>query len=298
MYNPLLPYYQSNIYKSEPIGHVALWTLLSKIKQPKPQMGAILNDIRRADQEGNASLKAELKKHLVSFTPCVDCTRRKYDSIISFTGLVTTDNDKLKDEHEAAHLRDHIFNTHPEVIAAWRSTTRRGVRSLIRIPICNTVDEFKSYYNAIFRKFIAYKNTDKATQNPVLPMFYSDDPDIRIRTDFKTWNEQYYEPVTTSYNQLHVYQNDKDYSSSVYTLVKNKIDQINDNGHPQLRAICFALGGYVSSGYISESDAIYYVESLIRFNSYLGVKAKVNGYITTAKTMIRKGQNKPLKFEK
>lgn len=298
MFNPLIPYYESNINNPIPIGKVNLWTLINKIKQPNDKMASILNRIRQADANGDLSLKNELKTHLVSFTPSVMCSRRRYSDIEYFTGLVTTDNDKLKDQSEAEQLRDYIFNTHPEVIASWLSTTRRGVRSLVRIPSCNNVIEFKSYYNSIYNTFRVYKNLDKATQNPVLPMFYSDDQDIKFRTDFMTWNDQYTEPEQVEPIRAEVYINDRSYSKSVYTLVKNKIDQIYDNGHPQLRAICFALGGYVSSGYISESDAIYYVERLIKSNAYLGVRSKVNGYITTAKTMIRKGQNKPLKFEK
>ena len=253
----------------------------------------ILNRIRQADKDGNQSLKNELKTHLVSFTPSVICTRRKYDDIVSFTGLVTTDNDKLSNQSEAEELRDYIFNNHQQVIASWLSTSRRGVRSLIRIPVCTSVSQFKSYYNAIYNTFRIYKNLDKATQNPVLPMFYSDDPDIRYRTDFTTWTETYTEPPPKpKVKTINIYERDN--KGKVLNILKNKIDAIYDNGHPQLRAVCYALGGYVASGYISEIEAMDYAEDMIRHNAYLGVNKKVNTYIRTAETMIRKGQNEAL----
>jgi hypothetical protein len=77
-------------------------------------------------------------------------------------------------------------------------------------------------------------------------------------------------------------------------ILKNKIDAIYDNGHPQLRAVCFALGGYVANGYISEMEAMDYAEDMIRHNAYLGIAKKVNTYIRTSVTMIRKGQTQPL----
>lgn len=292
-FNPDIPYYNSNIFEPIPLGTVPLWTLIHKIKQPSDKMLNILNGIRQADKEGNQSLKNELKTHLVSFTPSVMCSRRRYDDIKYFTGLVTTDNDKLSNQSEAEELRDYIFHNHSQVIASWLSSSRRGVRSLIRIPVCTSVQQFKSYYNAIYNTFRIYKNLDKATQNPVLPMFYSDDPDIRYRKDFTIWTDTYTDPQPKpKIRPIVIY--DMDNKGKVLKILKNKIDAIYDNGHPQLRAVCYSLGGYVASGYISEMEALDYVENMIRHNSYLGVAKKVNTYLRTAQTMIRKGQTQPL----
>ena len=72
------------------------------------------------------------------------------------------------------------------------------------------------------------------------------------------------------------------------------MSKIVDYGHPPLRAISYALGGYVANNYLSEQEAEDIIIKEIVNNNYLNQKSKVDGYIKTAKDMINKGQQKPL----
>ena len=75
-------------------------------------------------------------------------------------------------------------------------------------------------------------------------------------------------------------------------LIQRHIDQICDNGHPQLRKAAYSLGGYVGAGYIDLNRAIDFINDAITHNAYLTQKALT--YKKTAKTMINKGLLTPL----
>ena len=83
-----------------------------------------------------------------------------------------------------------------------------------------------------------------------------------------------------------------DKSKLIAAIAKSSIDKINDNGHPQLRAIAFAMGGYIGAGYIDSDTSLSILTNLINTNDYLNKKPHV--YIQTAKDMLLKGQSQPL----
>jgi hypothetical protein len=89
-----------------------------------------------------------------------------------------------------------------------------------------------------------------------------------------------------------IYKGTDDQQRHVINIVKKSISKITDNGHPQLRAIAYALGGYVGGGYIDYGSAVRVINDLIESNNYLSEKPKV--YQRTAKEMIDKGQSQPL----
>ena len=75
---------------------------------------------------------------------------------------------------------------------------------------------------------------------------------------------------------------------------KTALDKITDNGHPQLRAAAYALGGHVGAGYLSLNEAENFIHSLIASHSYLSKDVK--GYSKTASTMLMQGQGSPIYF--
>lgn len=279
-------YYPADIKQSIPIGSISLERFISVIKNPKPETKHIFDQIKIAQENNDMALKQQLKTKLYYFTPCVFVEgKRKYDNIKSFTGILALDFDKIDNSID---FKTYLFNTYDFIIATWLSPSKHGIRALVSIPKCQNVGEFKEYYNAIEQKFILYNGFDKAVKNCILPMFLSYDENILYRDNYSTWTKKIIHIIAPQVKQYII----TDKTSLVEAIIKSSIDKIVDNGHPQLRAAAFVLGGYVGGGYIDNQTASIIIENLINTNSYLSQKSTV--YIKTAKEMIEKGISKPL----
>lgn len=287
------PYYDADIKRSKPLGEVTLDQFLRAISKPKPHIRSIFSRIAQAEVDGDMGLKAELKTSLFSFTPAVRISgRRRYADISCFTGLMPLDFDHLPSVTAAKDLKNYLFETYDFIIATWLSPSARGVRALVRIPICTTTDEYKSYFHALDRlEMQQYIGFDRAPQNPVLPLFLSYDPFLRHRTDPAEWQRQY-TPLPIPNIPHFKYESTPVYATRACRIVRTHIDAISDNGHPQLRAAAYSLGGYVGAGYLTSGEAEQFIISLIHSNAYLSQKPNV--YIKTAKEMIAKGMGSPL----
>ncbi len=290
----LFQYYGSDIRNTTPLGCVSLDYWIQSMINPKPEFKDIFEKIQIASLSNNKAEKDELKRHLYFFTPAVLVnSKRRYSDINCFTGLLTVDFDGLEIDY-AKEFKEALFKEYKFIICSWLSASKKGVRALIKIPICKNVNEFKSYYNAIREELSIYNGFDVATQNAVLPMFMSYDTNILFRNNYTEWNKKYTAPEPLKIQQYFVNES----NSNIDKIIISGINKITSNGHPQLRAVAFALGGYISAGYITESNAIQLIENCINNNAYLN--RRHNGlqmagvYKTTAKTMILNGQFKPL----
>ena len=290
----LFQYYGSDIRNTTPLGCVSLDYWIQSMVNPKPEFKDIFEKIQIASLSNNKAEKDELKRHLYFFTPAVLVnSKRRYSDINRFTGLLTVDFDGLEIDY-AKEFKEALFKEYKFIICSWLSASKKGVRALIKSPISKNVNEFKSYYNAIREELSIYNGFDVATQNAVLPMFMSYDSEILFRNDYTEWNKKYTAPEPLKIQQYFVNES----NSNIDKIVISGVNKITSNGHPQLRAVAFALGGYISAGYITESNAIKLIENCINNNAYLN--RRHNGlqmaevYKTTAKTMILNGQFKPL----
>lgn len=283
-------YYKATIKDSSVAGTVTLDQFFSSIRNPKPHIKQVFDQMDIAVASGNTELKNQLKTHLFSFTPAVQIAgSRKYDNIQNFTGLMPLDFDKLPD-NQAVELKEHLFYDYPFIIASWLSASKRGVRALVNIPIVQTVDEYKAYFEGLqhYSDIGKYINFDTAPKNCVLPLFLSYDPDLLSGDTTVVWERKYKPFIPPPVVQ---YKYDAN-PNKVYQHIQTAINKIVDNGHPQLRSAAYALGGFVGAGYISKVEAIDLIKNLIDGNSYLSQKADV--YKATAKTMINNGLNKSL----
>lgn len=290
----LFQFYASDIRATKPLGFVSLDYWINSMKNPKPKFKDIFQKIHLASLSQNKAEKDILKRELYFFTPsAIVKTRRCYSDIFSFTGLLTVDFDGLDPDY-AVEFKNALFNEYKFIICAWLSASKKGVRALIKIPIAKNVDDFKLYFNAIEQELGIYNGFDIAPKNCVLPMFMSYDPNILYRTDFTTYTKKYKPIDPTPVVQYFVI----DDPTKIEKIIQSGINKINANGHPQLRALSFALGGYVGSGYINQNHAISLIGNCIDSNKYLA--RETNGlkmsdvYKKTAKEMIIKGQQKPL----
>ena len=282
-------YYEAAIQKSTPLGEVTLDYMLNAIRSPKHNIRHIFEQISLAEQNKDMALKAKLKTKLYSFTPCVYVNgTRKYSDIVHFTGLMVLDFDHLESVEYAIEFKNYFFNEYRFVIASWLSPSKHGVKCILNIPICNTTDEFKQYFNGLELIIKSYKGYDDTPKNCILPLFLSYDEDILIRYDYTTWNRKH-TPMERPIVKQYII---KDKSSFVENIIIKKIDAIINNGHPQLRAAAYLLGGYCGGGHIDYDHCINMINHMIDGNSYLCQKA--SRYKKTAKQMIDKGISMPV----
>lgn len=301
-------YYPGNIKTTKPLGSIDLRYIINSIKEPRPEIKSIFFAIEKSEASGDMKTKAILKQNnLYYFTPCIQIGQgvektnakgkkyisyRCYENIVGFNGLLVLDFDHINNAEE---FKRFVFFKFPEVITAFLSPSRKGVKFLIRIPEVHNVDDFKSYFYGLGSELDKYKGWDSSCQNPVLPLFYSWDPYILHRENPEVWTkkglkltEDFSESVPLN---IEIQTTDKD-KSIILNNCKKAFEAIFDNGHPQLRAACISLGGYVASGYLTEDEAVSFVHDIIPAHQYL--KKGINGYKKTAVEGIKKGQLKPL----
>jgi len=292
MQNITFQYYPAEITKCTPINFVSLNQFLNSIRNPKEQTKKLFELIKEAEAKGEIKTKAELKCKLYKFTPCVHINQwRALKNITRFTGLLVLDFDHLEIDY-TLKFKQALFDKCSFIIACWLSPSKHGIKALVKIPICNSVDEFKSYFLAIENEIGHYKGFDKTAKNCVLDLFLSYDSDLLYRSNATTWSKQYFEPIKViPYREI---QSDK--TDVIVNVIVKNINKITVTGHEILRATSYSLGGYVGAGYITETDAVYLINRCIDHNSYLSKKATT--YKKTALTMIKKGILTPLYFEK
>ena len=283
--------FRGNIKISQPIATQNLRKLIESIKTPDANTVDLINKIRTETDDGKRAL---LKHKLNAYTPCVLCgENRQYSQILEFSGLLALDFDKLESVEYAKEFKQYIFDEHPFIYASWLSSSGKGVRALVHIPVAKDVDDFKLYYKGLESEIMMqFEGYDDAPFNAVLPLFQSHDPDLIYRETAEVW-ETKAKPVENPVFKPMTLPNIQD--RDVVFILNNAtkaINQIVDHGHPPLRATSFTLGGYVGAGYLFFDQAEQHMHALIDSHSYLSKKANV--YKRTATEMIRKGIDKPL----
>lgn len=288
------PYYPNNINIVEPLGYTTLKEFVRAIREPREATKQLFADIKIASEKGDLKLKAELKKKLYYFTPCIDTDGkgRAYANITSFTGFMQIDFDGIT---YAAEFRDWFFKNVKSCVVCGISPSSFGIKALIRIPIVKTVDEFKSYFYGVSYYLEQYKGFDIAPQNCSLPLYMFNDPDARYREDaiVSTVRGEKINAFKKFEGEIEVLEDIESWKKErVKGIFIRGISNIVDNGHPQVVAYSSMLGGYCVSGYLSQDEAEVLIEEEINKSEYLSKDIK--GYIRNAKNMLVRGMNGPL----
>lgn len=293
------PYYSGNIYKSEVIGLISLPNFIKKHKNPDKKTLKLLKKIQEARDNNQTNLKRYYKTKLPAFTPSVILDigdTREYANIKGFTGLMQIDLDKIPTVQEAIDLKEHLFHEHEEIVCSYLSPSRNGVKCLMKVRVANDVEQFKHIHKSVKKEFKKYGYFDSATKNAILPLFLSNDEDILFREfeycdrwiDEDRSQPQYLQmneaPIVTRRNK------DVNYEKTV-RIVTKRINEIVDNGHPQVVSASLILGSRVGANYITEMEARSLIENLISNNSYL--QKDVKGYVRTAMWGIGQGMLNP-----
>ncbi len=276
---------------------ISLVQFIEYTKNPPEKIRDVFNRIAAAELSDDRVLKARLKQNkLFYFTPCVIVRpKRKYESIIHFTGLLVLDFDHIDN---APDFKQYLFDQYPCIVVTWLSPSRRGVKALVSIPVVENVTGFKEYYFGIAAEMEQFNGFDTSGQNAVLPLFQSFDPDLLYRDNPEIWLQKgtkrndFTAAVTVTARAGT--SNRPGANKAILQMLNTGMSNIANYGHPPLRSLCIAIGGYIASGYIDEFEAMQEINYRIETHPYL--KKGIAGYKKTAKWAIQAGMRKPLYF--
>lgn len=303
-------YYDGNIRRAKPLGFLSLADFVDKHMNPSIKMLDVFDEIEQASLANDIALKREIKtKKLFYFTPgAIFNGRRKYENIVEFTGLAQLDFDNI-DPNQVEDLKEYLFEKYEQFYCVYASPSRKGVKGLIRIPICQSIEEFKRYYKGIENEFSVIDGFDPAPKNLALPLFLSYDFDILYRhyaTEWTVQGELLQDQEMQSLVErvdMHdfaqggedVYKSKEYYRKITLQIYKKKIDAIVDNGHPQARNAALVLGSRVGAGYVDELEARQFAEQVIRSNQYLSKEP--DNYVQTMNWAINQSIFRPKYYE-
>lgn len=291
-------YFSANIYNPVPLGFVDLKTFIRANKEPRENIKTVFKQIEEAERVGDMKLKAKLKQeNLVYFTPCcVFDGSRSYENIVSFCGMIVLDYDHIDNVEE---FKQFLFNSCSFIIACWKSPSGRGVKCLVKIPIVQTVDEFKEYFFGLAYHLCKYRGWDGVGQNPSLPTFIGWDEKLLYRDNPTTWTQKgkkinefdYKSEVEISFEgERSEYE-----KNTVKKKIRSMIESIEDNGHKVVVSSSLLLGGFVASSYLDLEEAESFIHKIIENAPYTSQKYKT--YQKTSSTFLREGMKRPLELD-
>ena len=300
----VITYYNGDIKDSVARGEVSLDNFVQAHISPKQQISNLLDAIQN---ESDKKKRGALKSKLFYFTPSVVIPigkRRRYENIERFTGLMQVDIDNLESVEVARELREYLFRTYEQFYCVYLSPSKKGVKGLLKIPICESVKEYKEYFQGVEDELDWIYGFDSAPKNAVLPLYISRDSNLFYRERPSTWatkgevaNIETYEnltptPIPTREGGTFTYKSQAYYERITIDIFVSKINQIfSSDGHPRLRSACLVLGSRTGAGYLSYTEALTLAENSIRANGYL--RKGVENYIKTSKWAITEGFKKP-----
>lgn len=284
----MIPYFIGGITSVVPKGTISLDFMLNSIKKPSNKMNALINDIRIATETGDKERKTILKSKLPYFTPAVNLTYRNYQSIVSFNGLGVLDFDKLESTEIAIILKNDLFEKYKSIISVWLSASGHGVRAIFKIPVVQNVQEYKEYYKSFALEMQQYQGYDNACINPIQPLYYSFDNEILIRKNPIIWNNK----IDTKLKRKRIIIKDNfENTENLIKYAKNRISNIQEDGHPILFNIVKNCQKYIDGGLVSRDEAVNILKEMINENDYLCRPQKKNDYLRILKILKDEREN-------
>ena len=186
-------------------------------------------------------------------------------------------------------------------LSTWLSSSKRGVRAFVSIPICTDTNEFKRRYMAFAEMVEGEMNIklDPATKNAVLPVFLSHDPNILVREDATTFKGEAV-VIDTPRPTTQPIQYRSSAKGTIKTYWTNRVakfaivsvQNITEPHHINLRNLSMLLGGYCANYGVNTDDIQAILVQGIEQHTYMSKNAV--GYVKTMLSAFDLGMTKPV----
>jgi len=275
-------FYPNNIKIVKPLGEITLGEFLKSIKHPKPRFMQLFKDIEEARRVGDLKRKAELKQGLFYTTPAIysDGKGRSYENIVAYNGVACVDVDGLEPEY-AREFQKYLFDSYPFFIATYLSPSRKGVRGLVRIPVVETVEEYKQFYYGLLSVLQDYKGIDYCLKNPALPQYWTYDTEMLYRLDATIFDRKgiQLDEFKISDTEIEPLSNPSEEDrEGIKLLLKRMISKVDieQTGHILVRSAGLMGGAYYGQGYFTFDEMKDYLFELIDNSDYLQKGVRYN----------------------
>ena len=292
-------YYPANVKITKPLGKITLEQFIEANRNPKESVQELFKKIQVADEKE----KQELKQKLYYFTPNIqtDGNGRSYSNITAFNGICVVEFDKIPEF--ASELRDWIFDNFEECFCSYISPSGKGVKTLWKIPVVKSVDEFKAYFYGIAQRFSKIEGFDGSAQNPILPLYLSWDKGLKHRPyeEAKTWtirggkiNE--FKPFEGSIEEI-IEGGTEQELDRIFRAIDQTFDKIEreQTAHKMIVNLALWCGGLVATGYVEYDNILSQIYRKIENSNYC--QKNIIGYKKTTITMLNLGLTTPCKLD-
>lgn len=179
------------------------------------------------------------------------------------------------------------------------SSSRKGVKCFVRIPIASSVDEFKSYFYGLMDEFQFYKNIDVSSKNCALPYYLTYDRELLYRLDATEWSRKgiQLDEFTAYEGEIIPVENvTEDDVRYIKNILRKMMAQIVDTAHIICRNTALIAGGYCSAYGLDIDEMREFLFDLVDDTDYCQKSPKT--YKRTMSEMILKGALSPLYLRK
>lgn len=267
---------------------INIFSGIKGIMPERVEIDKVFEEIRTND---NLPIKKD--RRLILYTTNV--IARQTNAIKNYTGLLFIDIDKCED---AKGIKD-FFIAHPHTVATWYSASG-NVHCLIKVPIAESVEEFKNRYRSyveVLDEDLTGCEIDMVTANPIQAAFINYDPDIYINPDPVTFIG--IKPVEVKRKVVSQLGEEVSFKKEEWTVnwMKERFNEIVTNGYPQVRALSKTVGGWCATSKIREEKALEVFKEVISDNDYLSgtiSQGSVDHYIKVSEGAFKAGLLEPL----
>ena len=239
-----------------------------------------LDRIRNGKSEKNISIvrkakdkkaKADAKKNLPSVCFSGKFSERKDNFLIEHSGYVILDFDDIEDvDKRKKELCEDKYS-----YAVWISPSGNGLKVLVKIP--PREKDHEHYYMGLIDK---YPELDTTSRNLSRVCYESYDPEIYINEDSEVWTDKKMEAPkkevtkdfktpTKSSNNNHSWKTEK--------VLEMIISSPEGNKYNELMKASYLAGGYVSGGFLNESEILTLMEQAIMSRNPTDVNQAMRG---------------------
>lgn len=224
--------------------------ILERIKS-----GKIKKKIDALRAETDEKKRKELKKMLPSICFSGKFTDRTNATIEKHSGLCVIDFDHVNSVID----KKQQISSHPFVYACFISPSGDGIKAVIRIP--SDINRHQGHYEAILKLF---PELDTTSKNISRVCFESYDPEIYINKNAVEFTE-YVDQIVDYQKEAPMGSNFKYNDYSKANIALKMIREAQDGQkHTALLKASILMGGLVSGGLISESEACRLLEDQMR----------------------------------